>query len=100
MKSHILAPEIKENLALQSVKLDPIQLHLNPLPATDSVNLAPMDLDPDTLDPEEDIIEEVKPQLDSDIPNPEDDPADVPTQTLWEQAKASDKFALQVLKAL
>ena len=49
---------------------------------------------------EEPEVNDVKPQLDQGEPDPEDDPADVPTQTLWEQAETQDQFAPQVLEAL
>ena len=48
--------------------------------------------EPETNDPE--------PQLDQEILNSNEDPADIPTQTLWDQATSRDEFASQVLKAL
>ena len=52
------------------------------------------------METEEPEVDDIKPQLDQGEPDPEDDPADVPTQTLWEQAETQDQFAPQVLKAL
>ena len=52
------------------------------------------------METEEPEVDDVKPQLDQGEPDPEDDPADVPTQTLWEQAETQDQFAPQVLEAL
>ena len=52
------------------------------------------------METEEPEVNDVKPQLDQGEPDPKDDPADVPTQTLWEQAETQDQFAPQVLKAL
>ena len=52
------------------------------------------------METEEPEVNDVKPQLDQEEPDPEDDSADVPTQTLWEQAETQDQFAPQVLKAL
>ena len=49
---------------------------------------------------EEPEVDDVKPQLNQEEPDPEDDSADVLTQTLWEQAETQDQFAPQVLKAL
>ena len=42
------------------------------------------DSEPETNDPE--------PQLDQEILNSNKDPADVPTQTLWDQATSRDEF--------
>ena len=50
------------------------------------------DSEPETNDPE--------PQLDQEILNSNEDPADIPTQTLWDQATSRNEFASQVLKAL
>ena len=49
---------------------------------------------------EESEVNNVKPQLDQEEPDSEDDSADVLMQTLWEQAETQDQFAPQVLKAL
>ena len=49
---------------------------------------------------EEPEVNDVEPQLDQGEPDLKDDPADVLTQTLWEQAETQDQFTLQVLKAL
>ena len=48
--------------------------------------------EPETNDPE--------PQLDQEILNSNEDSADIPTQTLWDQVTSRDEFASQVLKAL
>ena len=45
------------------------------------------------METEEPEVDDVKPQLDQEEPDSEDDPADVPTQTLWEQAETQDQFA-------
>lgn len=104
LKSHVLDPKIKENLALnprtldlqcRTVTLDPIQLHLSPMPPLTPITLAPMDLDQEEIE-----INEPEPQLDQGDLDPDDEPADVPTQTLWEQAESNDQFAPQVLEAL
>ena len=50
------------------------------------------DPEPETNDPE--------PQLDQEILNSNEDPADISTQTLWDQATSRDEFTSQVLKAL
>ena len=52
------------------------------------------------METEEPEVNDVKPQLDQGEPDFKDDSADVPTQTLWEQAETQDQFAPQVLKAL
>ena len=52
------------------------------------------------METEEPEVNDVKPQLDQGEPDPEDDSADVPMQTLWEQAETQDQFAPQVLEAL
>ena len=39
------------------------------------------------METEEPEVDDVKPQLDQGEPDPEDDSADVSTQTLWEQAE-------------
>ena len=52
------------------------------------------------METEEPEVNNVKPQLDQEEPDSEDDSADVLTQTLWEQAETQDQFAPQVLKAL
>ena len=49
---------------------------------------------------EEPEVNDVKPQLNQEEPDPEDDSANVPMQTLWEQAETQDQFASQVLEAL
>ena len=49
---------------------------------------------------EEPEVNDIKPQLDQGELNPEDNSANVLTQTLWEQAKTQDQFASQVLEAL
>ena len=52
------------------------------------------------METEEPEVNDVKPQLDQEESDSEDDSADVLTQTLWEQAETQDQFAPQVLKAL
>ena len=39
------------------------------------------------METEEPEVDDVKPQLDQEEPDSEDDSADVPMQTLWEQAE-------------
>ena len=104
LRSHVLDPRIQANLdpeprtidlQCRTVTLDPIQLHLSPVAPEIPVTLAPMD-----MDVEEPEIDDVEPQLDHEIPDVNDDPADVPTQTLWDQAQVKDLFAPQVREAL
>ena len=52
------------------------------------------------METEEPEVDNIKSQLDQGEPDPEDDSANVLTQTLWEQAETQDQFAPQVLKAL
>ena len=52
------------------------------------------------METEEPEVDDVEPQLDQGESDLKDDSADVPTQTLWEQAETQDQFAPQVLKAL
>ena len=52
------------------------------------------------METEEPEVDDVKPQLDQEEPDSEDDSADVPMQTLWKQAETQDQFAPQVLEAL
>ena len=52
------------------------------------------------METEEPEVDDIEPQLDQGESDLKDDPADVPTQTLWEQAETQDQFAPQVLKAL
>ena len=96
LKSHVLDPRILD-LQCRTVTLDPIQLHLSPSQPSQPITLAPMDLDTEEPDVE---IDDPEPQLDQDIPAPDDDPADVPTQTLWDQAEARDTFGPRILEAL
>ena len=104
LKSHVLDDKIKKDLCLeprtidlqcQTIVLDLIQLHLCPASPSSPLILAPMNME--TEEPE---VNDVEPQLDQGEPDPEDDLADVPTQTLWEQAETQDQFAPQVLEAL
>ena len=53
----------------------------------------------DTEDPEPETNDS-EPQLDQEILNSNEDPADIPTQTLWDQATSCNEFASQVLEAL
>ena len=78
LKNHILDPRVLD-LQYRTVSLDPIQLHLSPLQPSPPVTLAPMDLDTEEPDVE---IDDSEPQLDQDTPIPNNDPADIPTQTL------------------
>ncbi|KAI4219223.1 MAG: hypothetical protein L6R36_008474, partial [Xanthoria steineri] len=59
------------------------------------ITLAPMD-----VDMEESGADDLEPQLDQGVPAPEEDPADVPTQSLWEEAEERDRFAPEILDAL
>ena len=104
LKSHILDDKIKKDLCLELrtidlqcwiIVLDLIQLHLCSASSLFPIILAPMKMK--TEEPE---VNDVEPQLDQGEPDPEDDSADVLTQTLWEQAETQDQFASQVLKAL
>ena len=104
LKSHILDDKIKKDLCLeprtidlqcQTIVLDFIQLHLYSVSPLSLIILALMNLK--TEEPE---VNDVKPQLDQGESDSEDDSADVPMQTLWEQAETQDQFASQVLEAL
>ena len=97
LKSHVLNDKIKKDLCLkprtidlqcQTIALDLIQLHLCSASPLSLIILAPMNME--TEEPE---VDDVKPQLDQEEPDSEDDSADVPTQTLWEQAETQDQFA-------
>ena len=97
LKSHILDNKIKKNLCLEprtinlqcwTIVLDLIQLHLCSASPLSPIILAPMNME--TEEPE---VNDVKPQLDQGEPDSEDDSADVPMQTLWEQAETQDQFA-------
>ena len=94
LKSHILDPRILETQC-QSIILNPIQLHLFSIQFLSFVTLAFID-----FDPEESNSDDAKFQLDQETSNPHENPADTPTQTLWDQAESNDKFALQILKIL
>ena len=52
-----------------------------------------------TEDPEPETNDS-EPQLNQEILNSNEDPADIPTQTLWDQATSCNEFASQVLEAL
>ena len=104
LKSHVLNKRIKEELSLdprlvdlqcRTIALDPIQLHLCPASPTPSITLAPMD-----TESEEPDVDDVEPQLNQKEFDPDEDPADISTQTLWEQAENQNEFAPQVLEAL
>ena len=108
LKSHVLDPRIQEdlqnvfesrilNLQCRTVALDLIQLHLSPVQLSSLINLAPMKLDTEDPEPE---TNDPEPQLDQEILNSNEDPADIPTQTLWDQATSRDEFTSQVLEAL
>ena len=60
--------------------------------------------DPEFIEPDPEFIEPDRadePQLDqpTDQVNPDQDPLDVPTQLLWEQAQLRDQFASKILDA-
>ena len=108
LKSHVLNPRIQEdlqnvfklrilNLQCRTVALDPIQLHLSPVQLSSLINLAPMELDTEDPEPK---TNDPEPQLDQEILNSNEDPADIPTQTLWDQVTSCNEFASQVLEAL
>ena len=44
--------------------------------------------------------DDAEPQLNQETSNPHENPADTPTQTLWDQTESNDKFTLQILKTL
>ncbi len=99
LKTHVLDPKVVDlldpkvvDLQCRTIYLDPIQLHLNPAASQKTITLAPMDIIPE--------LQEAEPQLDQTPTDPEEDPLDTPTQTLWDQAQASDKFTPQVLDML
>ena len=94
LKSHVLDLRILKTQC-QSITLDPIQLHLFPIQFSFFVTLAFMDLDPEESNPDD-----AEPQLDQETSDFHEDPADTPTQTLWDQAESNDKFTLQILKTL
>ena len=96
LKNHVLDPRILD-LQCRTVSLDPIQLHLSPLQPSPLVTLAPIDLDTEEPNVK---IDDPEPQLDQDLPTPDDDPADIPTQTLWDRAQAQDMFGPQILETL
>ncbi len=91
LKTHVLDPKIID-LQCRVVHLDRIQLLLSPASPQKPITLAPMDMIPE--------VQEAEPQLDQAPFDPEEDPLDTPTQTLWDQAQASDQFAPQVLEML
>ena len=108
LKSHVLDSRIQADLDLEpriidlqckTVTLDPIQLHLAPISLEPSIILALMDMEIDET--EEPELDDLEPQLDnSNTFDFEEDLVDVPTQTLWDQVEAKDRFAPEVLKAL
>ena len=90
LKSHVLDPRIQEdlqnvfeprilNLQCRIIALDLIQLHLSPVQLSSPINLAPMKLNTEDPEPE---TNDPEPQLDQEILNSNEDPADIPTQTL------------------
>ena len=108
LKSHILDLRIQEdlqnvfklrilNLQCRIIALNLIQLHLSPVQLLSLINLALMKLNTENSEPE---TNDSEPQLDQEILNSNEDSADVPTQTLWDQVTSCDEFASQVLKAL
>ena len=68
-----------------------------------TIILAPafIEQDPESVEHDHEFIEP-EPQLDqpADQTNPGQDPTDVPTQLLWEQALEQDQFSLKVLDML
>ena len=108
LKSHILDLRIQEdlqnvfkfrilNLQCRIIAVNLIQLHLSSVQLSSLINLALMKLNTEDPEPE---TNDPEPQLDQEILNSNEDPADIPTQTLWDQATSRDEFASQVLKAL
>ena len=90
LKSHVLDPRIQEdlqnvfklrilNLQCRIIALDFIQLHLSPVQLSSLINLAPMKLNTEDPEPE---TNDPEPQLDQEILNSNEDPADISTQTL------------------
>ena len=72
-----------------------------------TIMLAPASIehDPEFIEPDPELIEPDRadePQLDqpTDQVDPDQDPLDVPTQLLWEQAQLPDQFASKLLDAL
>ena len=63
------------------IALDPIQLHLSSVQLSSLINLAPIKLS--TEDPEL-KTNDPEPQLDQEILNSNEDPANISTQTLWD----------------
>lgn len=87
----------------QDIILHAIQLHLEP--RLIDQYLAATFLDgKESLDNDDynavDILFEPQLDLATDQAQPDDDPLDVPTETLWDLAKERDKFAPLVLKLL
>ena len=100
LKSHILDLRIQEdlqnvfklrilNLQCRIIALDLIQLHLSPVQLSSLINLAPMKLDTEDSEPE---TNDPEPQLDQEILNSNEDPADISTQTLWDQVTSCNEF--------
>ena len=50
------------------------------------------------FDSEEFNLDNAESQLDQETSNSHKNPANIPTQTLWNQAESNDKFASQILK--
>ena len=108
LKSHVLDLRIQEdlqnvfkfrilNLQCRTVALNLIQLHLSSVQLLSPINLASMKLNTEDPEPE---TNDPEPQLDQEILNSNEDPADIPTQMLWDQVTSRDEFTSQVLKAL
>ena len=92
LKSHVLDLRIQEdlqnvfelrilNLQCRTVTLDLIQLHLSSVQLSSPINLAPMKLNTEDPEPE---TNDPEPQLDQEILNSNEDPANISTQTLWD----------------
>jgi len=91
LKSHVLDLRIQEDLQnlvfepriidlqCRIIALDSIQLHLVSLQSLSFIALASMNLESEELELE---VEDSEPQLDQEILDPEEDSADVLTQTL------------------
>ena len=86
LKSHALDKKIMQDLyrepriidlQCRTIILDPIQLHLRPASPPSPIVLAPMN-----IESEEPDVDDVEPQLDQEELRPNDDPANIPTQTL------------------
>ena len=94
LKSHVLDPRILK-IQCQSITLNSIQLHLSSIQSSFFVTLIFMNFDSEESNPDD-----AEPQLNQETSDSHENPADIPTQTLWDQAESNDKFAPQILKTL